>query len=397
MLNLFILLHFIFTVRMYHRENIFGIKSVYAFSFLIFIFTSHIYNTFLFSEYNATWGLHISLFVTTILVNKIKSNNIKIENLFRLPFSTKSLRKILIIMCVTCGVILVFALAGLGHFFRFPTIGFFSCSVFFTSFLFINREQYKKLYVNYLLLTLAIVILFVGALWSGFGRLLLLQFLTISLFFTSFIFTKRMKLIKLLVIFAVPILIGFGGSLRKEVSITEAIETGDGAGSAFSPLFDTERIYRDLKNGSIESVNGESYVAAVLFYVPRSVWTSKPVGFGNQMVKWYFSSSYVIDTGFSLAGLYVAEAIGNFSYIGFLLGPLLMYIILFWINKFYGRNYENYNYRTVFNALIALAFMAAIPDFIWGGLQPFLVRASVSALFIFLLYHFLRITNSFKS
>ena len=208
-------------------------------------------------------------------------------------------------------------------------------------------------------------------------------------------FKKHVKKIKITLFVLIPLLIGFGGFIRHADTLIEALETGNGAGSVFSPLNDSERIYKDINSQKIKPVYGESYVAAFLFYIPRSIWSSKPKGFGHQMVKWYFPG--YAETGYSLAGLYIIEAYGNFYHLGLLIGPFLMYLILRIITNSFNKVETIFSFKKLFFFLMTIAFLCVIPDFVWGGIQPYLIRSSVSALFIFVLYKILKNTNSLSS
>ncbi len=399
MIDIFIFIHFLFVLKMYLKEDFFGVKSIYAFSLFIFVFMAHVYLKILIgyfaNAYESSWGLHLSLFLTSILISRIKTNGSQISNFLKLPISKKTIRRIFFLMVVTLGILFALNFIIGGHFLRFQTIGFFLCSVYFTSFLFHNRKKFGNQYINFAILDILIAIIFLTLFWSGYGRLLLLQFLSISLFFTSLLFKDYVRKIKLALFFMIPLLIGFGGFIRHADTLGEALQTGKGAGSVFSPLNDSEKIYNDINNKKIKPVNGESYVAAILFYIPRSIWTNKPKGFGHQMVKWYFPSYK--DTGYSLAGLFIIEAYGNFSYIGLLIGPFLMFFTLKLIARNFNKTPTLYTYKKLFSFLMAIAFLCVIPDFVWGGLQPYLIRSTVSAFFIFLLYKMLKWTNSLSS
>ena len=74
-----------------------------------------------------------------------------------------------------------------------------------------------------------------------------------------------------------------------------------------------------------------------------------------------------------------------------------MCYLIFW---FISKNLNNYtnsiNYKHLRNKLIAICFLCVIPDFIWGGLQTYLIRSVGSALFVFLTFSMLNILGAFR-
>ncbi|CAN0089144.1 unnamed protein product, partial [Chrysoparadoxa australica] len=169
-------------------------------------------------------------------------------------------------------------LVGLEHLARFPAIGTFCATSYFTLYSYMHRKKYAGIWIKFLFLSISTLIIFLLILWSGYGRLLLLQFVSIALFYFSFLDIKT-RLIKNLFVIAIPVGIAIGGLLRLDnTTFSESFSSGKGALSVFSPLWDTENVYKDINKGIIETVDGESYVAAFFFYIPRESWEDKPIG-----------------------------------------------------------------------------------------------------------------------
>jgi hypothetical protein len=162
---------------------------------------------------------------------------------------------------------------------------------------------------------------------------------------------------------------------QEEGSIRGVIETGQGMGSIFVPLKYTELIFADITNEKIEPLQGSSFLASVLFFVPRQFWPEKPVGFGKTMVAWYMPNYYFSEH--SLAGLYLGEVIGNFGVNGLWLSPLLL-LFVFQIVSTIPQKRDS-DYMGFLRIILFAIFLAGISDFVWGGTFVYFSRAAIAA------------------
>jgi hypothetical protein len=376
LISVVLVIHVILVVLIYFRDPFYGIHSVYALSIILVIFVPLVYNALLFKEYQSTLGIHLSLLTGTILVSIVKTKYVDLLLLLKGVLIAKRVMNVIFLISMAF-TIMIFALGflGNGYFLRFPTIGFFSMAILMMFYSFHFRELYGHKYLAFFVLALLQFLGFFFLLWTGFGRLLLFQFFTITVFFGSF-YVKKVQLLKTLIILTIPLMVGIGGALRQEEgSIRGVIETGQGMGSIFVPLKYTELIFADITNEKIEPLQGSSFLASVLFFVPRQFWPEKPVGFGKTMVAWYMPNYYFSEH--SLAGLYLGEVIGNFGVNGLWLSPLLL-LFVFQIVSTIPQKRDS-DYMGFLRIILFAIFLAGISDFVWGGTFVYFSRAAIAA------------------
>lgn len=396
MIYFLVLIHLVFVIKLYVNDDIYGVKSIYALGLILFLFVPTLYNYLglVFDDYKPSWLYHTTFFINTILISYIKTTYKGLKNIFALSFSPFFIKKLFRYFIIVFLLMSLLAIAGLGALLRFPSIGFFSITAYFSAYLYLKREVYKTTWVSYLVLSILIFLLFAFVLWSGFGRLIMFQFVSIAMVLLTLVL-KRKKTIKLLFLFLVPIMIVIGGILRSDnASFSKTLSSGEGAGSLFSTYRDSEYVIRDISSNKFEPVNGESHIAAVLFWVPRVLWHDKPEGFGKQLVIWYYPS--YVDTGYSLAASFIAEAYANFKYLGIPLALFLCYFIIWVFTKKLNAYNNEVSYKHLRNKIIAICFVCVIPDFIWGGLQTYLIRSVGSSLFVFLTFYVLNMLGAFR-
>ena len=396
MIYYIIIIHFIVVIKLYINEEIYGLKSIYAISLILFLFVPTLYNYLglVYVDYKPSWLYHLTFLLNTLLLFKLNLSYNGLKNIFNLNFKKSFIQRIFLFSILILLLMSLLAIAGLGHLVRFPSIGFFSITGYFTAYLYLNRKNYNGKWFHFLFISTITFLLFAFVFWSGYGRLIMFQFVSIAMVFLTLVISQK-KTIKFLFLLLVPIMIVIGGILRSDsASFSSTLSSGEGAGSLFSTYRDSEYVIRDISSNRFQVVNGESHVAAILFWVPRIFWESKPEGFGKQLVIWYYPS--YVDTGFSLAASFIAEAYANFKYFGIPIAILMCYLIFWFISKNLNNYTNSINYKHLRNKLIAICFLCVIPDFIWGGLQTYLIRSVGSALFVFLTFSMLNILGAFR-
>jgi hypothetical protein len=371
-----IAVHAFLILIIYFRDSFYGLHSAYALSVLILIFVPLAYNFFLFKEYQSTLAIHLSLLFSTFLISQVKVDYSVLLNLLKgTLIASKLLNLILLLTIVYTIIILILGLFGLGYLMRLPTIGFYALSVLMMFYSYHFRELYGGRYLAFFVLMLLQFLVFFFLLWTGYGRLLLFQFFTLTVFFGSF-YINKVKQVKFFIIMTIPLMVGVGGALRhQEGGIMDAIVEGEGVGSILVPLKYTELVYEDIMSENIQHLNGSSYLATVLFFVPRQLWDDKPVGFGKTLVEWYMPAYY--DTGHSLAGTFLAEAIGNFGVLGLVIAPILIFL-MFKMGTFLISG-KVLDFQGFTSLLVFSLFLAGISDFVWGGSLIFISRACIAA------------------
>ncbi len=371
-----ILVHVMWIVRMYFKDPFYGMHSIYALSIILLVFVPLVYNIFLLKEYEATVGIHLSLLAGSMLVGVVKTDyNALLQLLKDVLISNKLMNLLMLLSLAYTLVMLGFGISGHGYALRFPTIGFFSLAILMMFYTHHFRELYGRRYLAFFALALLQLLGFFFLLWTGFGRLLLFQFFTITVFFASF-YLAKIRVVKFVIILTIPLMVGVGGALRyEEGSIRGILETGQGMGSILVPLKYNELIYAGLQSEEIKPLYGSSFLASLLFFIPRQFWPEKPVGFGKTMVAWYMPNYY--HTEHSLAGLYLGEVIGNFGLWGLWIGPILIFLLFKALAGIPKMKYADF---LGFMRLIVFAiFLAGISDFVWGGTFVYFSRACIAS------------------
>jgi oligosaccharide repeat unit polymerase len=113
--------------------------------------------------------------------------------------------------------------------------------------------------------------------------------------------------------------------------------------------------------------NGEQLLGALLFFVPRSIWPTKPIGSGH----------YVADIqNLSFANIsmpYFGEGYINFGIIGVILFTVLLAYITARVDKWYLQNVANRNHD-----------IRQIPYFMSLGLLFFMLRGDLMSSFAYM-------------
>jgi len=348
---------------------------------IIIYFIPILYNKILIPDFQLSTSLQLAWLTGTffILFNNLTPHTIL--GFFKIVIRKRKLLSIYFTLLAFLSLIAIFGTLGLGHYFVLPMIGLYCFVCLMTIYCWKNRRKIGLLTFLYIPLPLICFVIFFFLLWGGFGRLILAQFILIGFFFASYSLPWP-RFFKLIFLVSIPIMISVGGVLRSHGSnFSDAILEGQGLGSIIVPVRYAEYLHRDMAEESKwEKVNGESYVATLLFFIPRSLWENKPVGFGRQMALWYFPKNR--HNGFTLAGTHFGEAFGNFGKFGI---PVALFVFVFLINlikKLLCSYDKRYNTLMLFRLVIGVILTTTISDFLWGGSFTSFSRVGVSVMFV---------------
>lgn len=373
-----IFINFVICIYAYFKEKTFGIASVFVFGMILIYFVPFLYNISLSPNFDPHPLVQAAWLAGSVLILRQKYTLNSIHAFFASKYQRAKLVQIFLLSLIILSILATLGLIGFGHICRFPTIGFFVNSCLWGMYSFKNRKHFRSLWVGFMLLTVSSLLIFYNLLWSGFGRLILFQFITIGFFFTSFSLPK-VWFFKLMLIVSLPFLILIGGVLRSGGGTIESILLESrGLGSLLSPVQYTESLYKDMRDERYPKLWGESYVATGLFYVPRFFWTGKPLGFGRQMTLWYLPRNN--HPGHSLAGTHLGEAFANFGRIGLLIGPLMLLLFITIIKKLLCKRRLFYKTRHLVGIIIGVLLLATMSDFLWGGTFTSITRAGIGAI-----------------
>lgn len=138
------------------------------------------------------------------------------------------------------------------------------------------------------------------------------------------------------------------------------------------------------------TTGGNQLLGALLFFVPRSIWPSKPIGSGA-----YFSEELKLEWN-NIACCYFAEGYINFGIIGIIIFTLMIAIIsssldnTYWNNQYYRKNIF---FKILYLISLGLSFFILRGDLMSSIAYSIGISTSVFALFYFLLfkrkYHFI--------
>jgi len=128
----------------------------------------------------------------------------------------------------------------------------------------------------------------------------------------------------------------FIGSFRQQKKIDTNISEGYNITQALNGGFGNHENIVWLLDNQYELEYGSTYLAGILNFVPRSVWTDKPLGAGPRLKNAIYPGSYVIgNTGnSSLTTGFYTEFLMNFGIIGLFLGPVIIsFLFVFLLKK----------------------------------------------------------------
>jgi hypothetical protein len=214
-------------------------------------------------------------------------------------------------------------------------------------------------------------------LFSGGGRLNLVALALCLVVFASRRFQARV-IKSVVVVASVPTLLILG-FIRNPDPTT-------GLGSAFIPLPNFGRLLVLSQAGRLPLAWGSTFWTSVVGLVPRSIFPTKPIGFGAVLVP--YLSPQNLGTNHSDAALFQGEWLFNFG----LLGLLIMIPFVGW---FVGRidrwltvlNSHPVLERRHLMALVAATILATgLVDLAWVGSFTFVVRSGASLATIGVLY-----------
>jgi hypothetical protein len=176
----------------------------------------------------------------------------------------------------------------------------------------------NRVRVARLLITAAAFIVYMEYLFSGYGRIILttLAFSILTCLSyrlnTAFIKAAAIAFTAPAVLFLMKFRVNVVAELHSDANSHET-----GLESMLSPLPSFATLLQLHHDGTLPSSYGKTFLVALIFFIPRSIWVDKPIGFGAELVA--FISPDLVGTGHSSAALLFGEFLYNFGYAGFIL------------------------------------------------------------------------------
>lgn len=223
------------------------------------------------------------------------------------------------------------------------------------------------------ILTLAIVTVFLRVHFSGFGRLNVATLGICFVFLACLIWRSRwIKVVPLLL--SGPLLV-VAAQIRSNAVITRRSLLGnpfEGLGSMLAPYFTLREVLtRFGMPGSLSRFEfqwGKTLLASVLFWVPRSLWPSKPPGLGFQYTLWFRPD--LASVGHSMVASYLSEPYVNFGILGLVTAPLVLGTVLGLIDRAVyqlSSGPRSLDTRYCWKGVSIAVVVAGTADYVWGS------------------------------
>jgi hypothetical protein len=248
---------------------------------------------------------------------------------------------------------------------------------------------------SYMFLTAGALLGYVARFFSGYGRLNLATIaLALTMLYTLARSSRHIKGRLLVAILPFLLIAGAIGATRTTFSTGDerstygvggsgdVLATGSGLEGVMSPLARLSDLIRlDRSRGPLASeigdANGETFLVALIPWLPRSWWPDKPYGFGRELA--ILLTPY--DDLHSEAALTHGEWYYNFGYLGFILMVPLHGVALSWLDRLMlsqtarGRRSSNIPVRS----LVPVVLAAGLADYVWMGAFTYMSRAGLRA------------------
>lgn len=227
---------------------------------------------------------------------------------------------------------------------------------------------------------------YVEYIFIGFGRLVLAMLgMGMAMLVTLSVNWRLFKpLVIIAAVAALPILAESRLKYLAETRGSIPLES-EGIGSVVGPLVSYSRIIDSSLSGGIRPVWGETYLNALTLWIPRSLWPSKPIGFGAEMVA-VTQPHLAGRPGFSDAALFGGELVWNFGVLGaFLIIPVIV-LLIHRLDKLVPTIVNRSGQPgSVLKRIGVVVLISSLIHFVWGGSNIYVGRMIVMVLVLGLL------------
>ena len=155
--------------------------------------------------------------------------------------------------------------------------------------------------------------------------------------------------------------------LRERLGVIETGEAYNGIGSVVNPLGDFGHLVRAHESGVFAFARSDTLMSTVLFWVPRSVWPEKPVGFGRELTA--ILEPQLLATNQSMATHAYGEWYYSFGWLGVIAMVPVIGLALRWLDRLLARRLEQPvdSRRSLIGLAMVLLLVANIPNLMWAG------------------------------
>lgn len=240
------------------------------------------------------------------------------------------------------------------------------------------QGNFKNNTVHFLLLAVT-VLFYIYFYWSGFGRTVLFGWIILA--FLQWAYSLNININKYI--------FGIAPALLASLMNTRDILKLDFKGFE-AALYDSSYGPYRLSSTFIQHFRLQGFdfkgywdqiVYTFFIYIPRSIWPSKPNGFGFEYTVRHLGQS-LIDSGHSIAATLIGLHIYFLGYLG-IVTALIIFSIFAWI--------ANILYKLKgLNGNGVLIFSSSMMVLVWGGMNSFSARIALPTIFFIVLYIFTR-------
>lgn len=224
--------------------------------------------------------------------------------------------------------------------------------------------------------------------FSGGGRLIIAGLLVAAFMGWNLVHPRRIQ--KIAAILAIPVFLLYAGWDRLDrrsgadgVSSSSIVADGRGLGSLYSPLRTFGEVIEPKSPEAMARLgprHGETFYNTLVLPVPRSLWESKPEGFGRELVGALEIRG--VSQNHSVAALLHGEWYANFGYPGL----AMMLPVVGWFLALLDRSHSRVigsgmaTSRDWWRAVILLCLVTSLADLFWVGTFTFYARGGLAAL-----------------
>ena len=288
--------------------------------------------------------------------------------------------------CWKLGLVLVVSCAGLSSA-GVNANGFISAGawigVIFITVGFVCSESASRLSVPHLAVVAgAFAIYYKYEFGGGFGRLVVASLgLGIAMAACRSFKGRTVKVAVLALIIPAAL---FAGQIRTnfiQQRYGSAATASNGLGSLTSPLQTFGRLIQLHESGDLPLGHGSTFVSTAVLLVPRSVWPSKPLGFGSVLTE-------IIDPGsasahVSFAALLPGEWYYDWGIIGVVVMIIAVGLMVRWLDNLLAKSTAApIDRRGLIGRIAAITAIAGLTDFYWVGSFTYENRAGFRLLLI---------------
>ena len=337
--------------------------------------------------YICLWILFLPYLILRLKSNKInrylRGRNVVFSD-YNLSFSNfKAYYFVCCFVILVLIMILIFAKIGEGSIIRMLEL-LLILSVAFYSF---RRKKLSAVSMIVFILILLYFIFYIVFIFKGNGRLslMLMLFAGFNIYLISINGSKKLKLLSILLIPLMLLLLGSVRMQTDEHSIQDVLLYGAGLDSMIAPYTTFIDVYDYVERYS-EFMYGETFLAAFLFWVPRSVWDNKPIGLGSELTM-ILGNNQLIEQGHSMAAGYWGELYLNGGIVLIVIAPIFITYLLLKLDKVCVKILLHPRIKNKMHKLVMLSILSSgLGTYVWVGSFTFFSRDVLKIILLIIIY-----------